>query len=225
MLEMRGAVGNAAVQLMASRAKAEATLHRDDTEDEPATDSEMLSGAHWRTKANDMGWNDITDLEELSEPFKSNAKSFIAALEAGGANVEISTTKRYIERAWLMHNAWTVAHGGAVPKDDPYGTGIVWDHGSKSATKQAAKEMIGPSGFNMAFDASMHSRHFSGNAVDITITNLPEEWTFTHGDKEVTVKLGTAEAPSNTRLHRAADRYFNVKKLVADRPHWSDTGN
>lgn len=210
---------------MAARAKDEATLHRDETAESPAPDLSLLSGAHWQAKADAMGWDYSKSLDKLAEPFKTNAENFIKALEEGGATVEISTTLRSIERAWLMHNAWTVATGGAIPKDDPYGTGIIWDHGTRAASKKAAKEMISPAGFGMAYDASMKSRHFTGHAIDITITNLPEKWTFTHGEKEVSVKLGTAEAPGNTRLHRAADKYFNVKKLVADRPHWSDTGN
>jgi hypothetical protein len=225
MLEKRGAAGNAAVQLMVSRAKEEATLHRDETEEASAPDPALLSGSHWHDKATEMGWDFSTSLDDLEEPFKTNAETFIEALRNGGATVEISTTKRSIERAWLMHNAWTVATGGAIPKSDPYGTGIIWDHGTRAASKEAAKEMISPAGFGMAYDASMHSKHFSGHAIDITITNLPEQWTFTHGDKQVTVKLGAAGAPDNTRLHRAADTYFNVKKLVGDRPHWSDDGH
>jgi hypothetical protein len=224
-LEAHAAAGNAALGRLIARSSGGATLHRDEVEDQPGPDPEMLSGKHWRAKADEMGWNAMTSLDELDESFRSNVERFIEALRDGGATVVISTTKRYIQRAWLMHNAWVVAHGGALPKDDPHGTGIVWDHGNKAATRQAAREMIGPGGFNMAFDASMRSMHFSGKAVDLTISDLPEEWTFMHGDKEVTVKLGTAKAPDNANLHRAADAFFGVKKLLGDRPHWSENGH
>jgi hypothetical protein len=194
------------------------------TGDTPAVDPAKLSGALWKGIADTNGWLNYSTLDELAEPFKANATAFIAALEAAGADVQISTTKRDIERAWLMHGAWTVANGGAAPQDDPYNTGIVWDHGTPEATKQAAQEMKGPNGFNMAYDASLNSRHFSGNAVDMNITNLPASWTFTHGGETVTVDLGTGAAATNAKLHEAASTYFAVKKLVGDDPHWSDTG-
>jgi hypothetical protein len=190
----------------------------------PAVDAAKLSGAHWPGIADANGWKNINSLDDLADPFKTNASSFIAAMESAGASVAIETTKRPIERAWLMHSAWTVASGGAAPTDDPYSTGIVWDHGTAEKSKAAAKEMIGKSGFNMAVDADMDSRHFSGNAVDMYITNLPETWTFTRDGKEVTVDLGAGAPATNKKLWDAAATHFSVKKLTWDPPHWSDTG-
>ena len=187
----------------------------------PAPDPQKLSGSHWTGIAETHS----TSLEDLTDPFKTNAKNFIAAMETAGATVSINTTKRPIQRAWLMHHAWTIANGGSAPTNDPHNTGIIWDHGTPDETKKKAEEMIGPSGFNMAYDASLTSRHLSGNAVDMSISNMPDKWTFKQEEKDVTVDLGSPNTGQNTKLHTAADSYFNVKKLVSDAPHWSDNGH
>ncbi|KAF5424766.1 hypothetical protein C5S42_12595 [Candidatus Methanomarinus sp.] len=191
------------------------------TKTTPAPDTQKLSGSHWTGIAETYS----TSLEDLADPFKTNAKNFIAAMETAGATVSINTTKRPIQRAWLMHHAWIIAKGGSAPTNDPHNTGIIWDHGTPEETKKKAEEMIGPSGFNMAYNASLTSRHFSGNAVDMTISNMPDKFTFKHEGKDVTIDLGSPNTGQNTKLHTAADSYFKVKKLVSDAPHWSDNGH
>jgi hypothetical protein len=185
----------------------------------------MLSGDHWNETADAIGFSYSKSLDDLADPFKTNATAFINALRAAGSRVDIETTRRSKERAWLMHHAWRVAHGKPPPRDDPYGSGIIWDHGSRRKTIAGARAMISRSGFNMAYDASLTSIHIRGLAIDMTITNVPQNWTFTHKGRAVTVRLGTPTTGQNRRLHRAARKYFKVKKLVRDRPHWSQTGH
>ena len=85
-----------------------------------------------------------------------------------------------------------------TPTDDPYGSGIVWDHGTAEKSKAAAKE-TSPERIRQAVDADNGPRATStGNAVDMTITNLPEKWTFARDGKEVTVDLAQG-CPRRTR--------------------------
>ncbi|CDH43675.1 peptidoglycan-binding domain-containing protein [Candidatus Contendibacter odensensis] len=57
----------------------------------PIVVSKIKSGEYW------VGWrtsntNDSKSLDDLAEPFKSNVKDFIKAVENAGANVQITMT-------------------------------------------------------------------------------------------------------------------------------------
>ena len=56
-----------------------------------------------------------TSLGDLAEPFQSNCRGFIAALEEQGCKVEISATYRPPERCYLMHWCCMIAEA----KQDP----------------------------------------------------------------------------------------------------------
>jgi hypothetical protein len=60
------------------------------------------SGSFWVTWAGIHAKN-TSSTEDLAEPFKTNAKAFITALEDAGAHVDISTTRRSEKRAYLFH--------------------------------------------------------------------------------------------------------------------------
>ena len=145
-------------------------------------------------------------------------------LRDNGATVVINATYRPVERAYLMHYAWKIAHGqiryGRYPTSNPYGIPIIWDHGNKRDSEKAAQEMV--TAYDMAHIAALRSRHTQRRAIDMTITGLPSTLTLADG---TTANIGSAAAESNGKLWRLAARKFSVHKLAKDPPHWSDDGN
>jgi hypothetical protein len=190
---------------------------------QPMADDKDLSGLDW-FKRNHAKYPNSAKIADLDSGFKSNVKAFTDALKAAGAKVTVSATLRNPKRAALMHWAFKVAKGNvkaaAVPKIA--GVRITWDHGDDSKSVAAAAEMVGKSGFNIAFQPSLTSRHIQGKAIDMTIT-----WS-----KSLTIKNRKGEdvtidsAPTNGRnkeLHKVGATY-GVVKLVSDPPHWSTDG-
>jgi hypothetical protein len=66
------------------------------------------SGASWVTWANTNAVNS-SNIEDLEPVFKANVKAFIKALEAAGAKVSVTSTKRSVRRAYLFHWSWLIA--------------------------------------------------------------------------------------------------------------------
>ncbi|MFQ5471834.1 MAG: hypothetical protein ACE5FA_02960, partial [Dehalococcoidia bacterium] len=167
----------------------------------------------------------------LAQPFRSNVIKFITAMEAAGANVSISATRRPEKRAWLMHYSFRIGQKGLDPTTVPAkeGVDICWVHYGPdgtpdlAASKAAALSMtIKDGGYNIAFLPSLTSRHISGNAIDMTISWTGNLVIRNASNQNVTINT-LPRSGSNTKLHEVGATYF-VKKLVSDPPHWSDTG-
>jgi hypothetical protein len=186
------------------------------------------SGSFWVTWANAHAQNS-NSLDDLKSPFKENVKSFKQALEAAGAKVNVTVTKRSDKRAYLFHWAWMIGLGKSKPSEATkmIGVDIQWDHGDAAASKKGAKEMI--DGFGLAVPPAsinppaVDSKHISGTAIDMDIT-----WT---GAIKVKKKNGSEASVTfmqdvnrNTALHEVGASY-GVKKLTTDAPHWSDDGH
>jgi hypothetical protein len=169
-----------------------------------------------------------TSTDDLVDPFKSNCKKFISALEAAGATVSISSTLRPKERAYLMHWSFEVANG-LDPEKVPAMTGvdIDWVHkdskGNKniSASKTAAQAMM--DGYDIVHEPALTSRHTEGKAIDMDISWSGELKIKDAAGKEVSIK-GSPKDGGNTDLHKVGKSY-NVIKLVSDPPHWSSDGH
>jgi len=167
-------------------------------------------------------------LDDLKEPFRTNAQKFLSALDDAGADVTVSATVRPPERAYLMHFSFLIAHGfdpGAVPPMT--GVDIDWAHrnasgvADRAAATTAAKDMV--AGYDIAFAPALHSRHTDGLAIDMTIS-----W---DGDLVIDDARGTSVTVSgaprsggNTALQRVGATY-DVHKLPSDPPHWSSDGH
>jgi len=185
------------------------------------------SGVSWVTWANTNAPNS-SSVEDLTDPFKANAKAFIKALQDAGATVEVTATKRSDKRAYLFHWSWMISLGKSKASDAPAmsGVDIQWDHGKDEDSKRGASEMV--TGFGLAIPPestnapSLTSNHIGANAIDMNIT-----WTGTIKIKkkdgtEVSVKY-VADPNANTDLHAVGESY-GVKKLTTDAPHWSFDG-
>jgi hypothetical protein len=188
----------------------------------------IKSGIYWITWAN-LHAPDYTSINDLVEPFRTHADTFVKALRAAGAKVEVSVTKRPEKRAYLFHWCWLIGLGkkkasDALPK---VGVPIDWNHGDDVTSQKAAKEMI--TGFKLAVPPrsknapALASNHIVGKAIDMTIT-----W---KGTIAIQKPDGSTESVpylqhvnDNTKLH-AVGALYGVKKLVTDAPHWSYNGH
>ena len=186
------------------------------------------SGKSWVTWANQ---NAVTSdkIEDLDTGFQANVKDFKAALEAAGANVDVTVTKRNAKRAYLFHWSWKIALGKCKASEATAmsGVDIQWDHGKEEDSKKGAQEIV--DGFELAVPPSstnapaLTSNHIEGKAIDMNIA-----WT---GTIKVKNKAGQeisltfmVDPNANTALHTVGSTY-GVKKLATDAPHWSSDGH
>ena len=186
------------------------------------------SGSFWVTWANTHAKNSSA-IGDLAEPFRTNVKAFIKALEDAGAKVDVSTTRRSDKRAYLFHWCWRIGLGKvkASAATAMAGVDIEWDHGDEDRSRKGANEMI--DGFGLAVPPNsinapaLNSNHIAGLAIDIDIT-----WTGTikikaRDGSEVSVNF-MADVDKNVKLHTVGASY-GVKKLATDAPHWSHDGH
>jgi hypothetical protein len=186
------------------------------------------SGSYWVTWANAHA-NASSSVDDLADPFKSNAKDFIKALQDAGATVDVGETKRSDKRAYLFHWCWLIGLGKAKASEatDMTGVEIEWDYGDDDKSKAGAKEMI--DGFGLAVPPNstnapaLDSNHIAGKAIDMNIS-----W---KGTIKIKKKDGTEvsvdfmdDVNKNTKLHDVGASY-SVKKLTTDAPHWSVDGH
>jgi hypothetical protein len=187
----------------------------------PVAGTDNLSGSAW-WHANQAKYPNSASVSDLESSFRTKVEAFIAALQAAGATVSVSATRRNKIRAHLMHYSWDIAKGLIKPSAVPgiSGLTIVWDHGTLPKSKSAAAAMVGL--FDIVYRPSLTSRHISGTAIDMTIS-----WT---GTLKIKNKAGTVvsiDAPrdgSNPKLHTVGKSY-GVVKLLSDPPHWSVDGH
>jgi len=185
------------------------------------------SGKCWVTWANANAKNSQS-VDDLADPFKTQVKAFIAALEAAGAKVEVTATRRDAKRAYLFHWSWLIALGKAKPSEATAmsGVDIEWDHGDLAHSKAGAQEMVDGFGLAVRPDSTvapaLMSHHIAGKAIDMKIT-----W---NGTLKVKNKDGTeaqvpfmSNANHNKKLH-AVGATYGVKKHKTDAPHWSTDG-
>lgn len=173
------------------------------------------SGAHWHSR-----FKASTSLDDLSEPFKSNAKKFISALKAANISVRISTTYRPDARSYLMYYSTNIKRGKISPEKVPPwpGVNIDWTHGgNESKAVEAARAMHASYGIgDNPVGKPSNSNHNVGLAVDMTITNYSGK----------TISLNG----KNHKLNGFNDLVAAGKKVSViwygsnDKPHWSQTG-
>ena len=168
--------------------------------------------------------------DTLTPAFQASVDAFKAAMEAGGANVEIDATFRPKERAYLMHWAHKIYRNSTDPATVPamVGVNIEWVHPTLALSTAAAKAMvvgyqIGHLGVNTP--PALNTLHTAGDAIDMSISwtgNLLVE----NKDGTVTTINTVPRTGMNVQL-KAVGLTYGVTKFLggeADRPHWSTTG-
>jgi hypothetical protein len=167
--------------------------------------------------------------DSLVEPFRANAKRFLAALSDAGASVTIADTLRPPERAYLMHFAFAIARESVDPATVPPkdGVDIQWVHpasrgvSSAKASKNAAEKMV--LGYGIVHRPALGSRHTEGRAIDMTIAWVGDLVIAKADGTHITV-TSAPRSGSNSSLQQVGASY-HVIKLVSDPPHWSVDGH
>ncbi|MDR5760979.1 hypothetical protein [Caballeronia sp. LZ035] len=180
----------------------------------------QLSGPEWVKR-----FPDSRSTAELERTFKTGVDAFIKSMQDGHATVKVSSTYRPLERAYLMHYAYALAHDEVKPKDVPAQSGvdIVWDHGDPAASKRAAQAMV--DAYDIAKEPALHSRHTEHKAIDMTIY-WAGTLTLVDGDgTRVTIDSGPRDG-TNRKLVKVGKTFGVVKAMFAgDPPHWSSDGH
>ena len=168
--------------------------------------------------------------EALTEPFRSKAKAFLAALKAARATFAVSDTLRSAERAWLMHYSFEIASGTTLPENVPAkpGVNIQWVHTNAAGqpdvvvSRAAAQQMV--QGYGIVFKPVLASRHIDGQAIDMTITWQGDLVIARHDGTLQTITSLPRTGSGNADLH-AVGASYGVMKLLSDAPHWSLDGH
>ena len=182
------------------------------------------SGPEWVSK-----FPPSVAVDDLSEPFRTNVRRFLAALGAAHATAAIASTLRPPERAYLMHFSFAIASEGMDPATVPAmaGVNIDWVHrdGSErpdlAASRAAARHMV--DGYGIAFRPALRTRHSEGTAIDMTIS-WSGALTIAGADGVPVTIVSAPRSGGNTDLQAVGSGY-GVLKLVTDPPHWSIDGH
>ena len=182
-----------------------------------------LSGAQWTQR-----FKGSKDTKDLALAFRNAVDAFIDAMTETGIKVRISATYRPVQRSYLMHWCWQIAHKYVQAEDVPPLTGvdINWVHATSAASIEAAKQMV------RAFDMgelntapALYSLHNEGRAIDMSIT-----WTGTVTVKDANDKLIEVKTSPRSGMNRqlkAIGATYGVHKFIGgarDKPHWSSSG-
>ena len=184
-----------------------------------------LSGSQWVSQ-----FPTSTSIEDLSDPFRSSARRFVAALRQAHASVIIADTLRRPERSHLMHFAFAIAREAADPTAVPAmpGVDIQWVHLNAqglpdlAASRTAAEQMV--QGYGIVFKPALNSQHTEGKAIDMTITWLNNLVIANGTGTTVTISSSPRAGAGNADLHLVGSSY-GVIKLLSDPPHWSFDGH
>jgi hypothetical protein len=183
-----------------------------------------LSGPAWVER-----FPDAKTIEALDDGFRPGVVAFVTAMRAAGLDVVVSSTRRPVERAYLMRFSWQIFKQTRNPQNVPAqaGVDIEWVHRDATgaidlnASRKAAAAMV--KGYGIVFQPAFPSRHSQGKAIDMSIS-----W---RGSATVADKAGGAVAldPTprngfNRALVRAGKTYGLVKNKT-DKPHWSTDGH
>lgn len=185
-----------------------------------------LSGAQWASRF--QGSRLTCD---LAPAFRSAVESFLAALAVAGATVDISSTLRPKERAYLMHWAHQICRNGLAPSRVPAmaGVAIQWNHPTLAASVGAAAAMAAAFGIGhlcAAVCPALDTLHATGEAIDMAI-----DWngnlSIKRQDRARVVIASAPRTGMNAQLH-AVGLSYGVVKFVGgdkDKPHWSINGH
>ncbi|MCY1163574.1 hypothetical protein D9M71_32140 [compost metagenome] len=178
----------------------------------------------FETRVSGVDWCKLflqsSSLNDLAEPFKTNAKKFINGMKMADITVVINTTWRPDQRSYLMYYSTAITRGQiAVDKVPPFpGVNIDWTHnGNKEAAVRAAKLMYQKYGVgNNPVGKPGSSNHNKKMAVDMRITN--------YNGKVVIIDGERTEITSWAVLTQLGRKHNVIWYGVKDKPHWSHTG-
>lgn len=182
-----------------------------------------LSGAEWVN-----AFPGSRSLDDLSPAFAANVRRFINAVETGGATVNITSTLRPPERAYLMHWSWRIVNENypANNVNPMNGVYIEWWHGDQNSSKRAAREMVSQFGMtSLSVPPALNSNHTLGLAIDMAI-GWQGRLTVVDGNGAVRTIQGGPRTSTNRDLIEIAATFGVIHFIDAnrDRNHWSING-
>jgi hypothetical protein len=183
----------------------------------------QLSGPDWVKK-----FPDAKSTAALADDFRPGCEAFIAAMRAAGATVTVSSTRRPVERAYLMFYAWRIFKQTMNPATVPANPSvdIEWLHRKAdgtpdlAASRAAARAMV--KGYGIAYPPALPSRHSEGRAIDMTIGWKGKLVIADHSNTKKTIDT-TPRDGFNLALRRIGKGY-GLTKNPKDPPHWSTDG-
>lgn len=176
------------------------------------------SGVHWCAR-----FQPSTSIDDLAEPFRTNVRAFLGAVDAAGLDPHIITTLRPDERAYLMAMAYRISKGV-----DPHrirtvhaNVPVSWVHYDSTGTadiaasRQAATDMvlqydIGSTG------AAYPSKHSEGTALDMAIEIPAPVMIRNRSNRVIRVK-------TQQQLTAVAHTYGIIRLGTSN--HWSLSGH
>ena len=180
-----------------------------------------VSGVRWHSE-----FPTSKSTGDLASPFRENVERFLAAVAMAGVEYSIAATFRPLERAWLMHWAWKIAHGydtGAVPDKDC--VDIQWVHLDANGNYDAATSRQAAIDLNARYqtrvEPALFSLHISGHAIDVSMAWTDTIFIEDGNGKTVAVPAGTG---ARSEVMHAVGGTYGVVKRVCDPPHWSIDG-
>lgn len=184
-----------------------------------------LSGPQWVNQ-----FPTSKSLDDLIDPFRTNVRRFIAALQAANASVSIADTFRPPERVHLMHFSFAVAREGLDPGAVPVmqGVDIQWVHLDAQgkpdlpASRAAAEQMV--RAYGIVFKPSLTSRHTERKAIDMAIVWQGKLAIVDGKGTQISITSSPFTGAGNVDLHKLGIT-FGVNKLLSDAPHWSSDGH
>ena len=212
---------------------------------EPAKDGDPL-GPNWTTRHKNP-WKREAKLKALAEAstsgtFAQRTRWLIEQLEGQNCEVALYTTVRNRHRGYLMWGAFrlqsqktrravmrTVRELERINHKWKLNVPIRWRHPKGwRATVEAARRMSDAYGVVYASrSGARKSRHYDGEAIDITAVGLPRKLTLEAPDGAKAVfDLSDPAQPRDLNLTPElvdwVEKHFLVSKLKMDYPHWND---
>ncbi|MEV8379213.1 hypothetical protein AB0P21_41135 [Kribbella sp. NPDC056861] len=203
-----------------------------------ACDTNHLSGASWEPKFPKSG-----SMDELAEPFRTNAYAFKNAMRMAGIDVDVISTFRSFQRAYLMQWSYKISRDNLDPATVPAfvpsagqpSVDICWVHSdangnpdrtaSANAATALAKALVI---YGNKTSPSANSRHCYRMAVDWTTVWTAATITVANTTGPPTTITSTPRSGLNPDLIKVGATY-GLKHYgpiaTDDANHWSDTGS
>ena len=183
-----------------------------------------LSGSDWVSR-----FPDARTTQALADSFRPGCEAFIAAMRGGGATVQITSTRRPVERAYLMYTCWRISKKTVNPQNAKpmAGVDIEWVHrmpdGSVdlNRSRQAATAMT--MGYDIAFAPALKSRHVTGDAIDMSIS-WEDRLVIAPQAPGKPLTISSMPRDGFNLDLRKVGKTYGVIKHPTDPPHWSTDG-
>jgi phosphatidylserine/phosphatidylglycerophosphate/cardiolipin synthase-like enzyme len=172
------------------------------------------SGPHWCDR-----FPPKTEVDELKEPFLSNVRNFLDAVEVAGLVPTIHSTYSPPERAYLMATAFGISKGADPQKikEKHPNVRISWVHLDAGGqpdlvvSRQAAADMVAAYDIDIA-DAVYPSKHSHGAAIDMEIAVTNPVWIKNKSKRTIRIK-------TQQQLTAVARTYGVIRQGSSN--HWS----